>query len=739
MSTYYGYVEREAGDQIDWSVIGSDITKMLQEEVVRREELKSEIDKSTRAYAKTLSEAPTGQHRGASDAVIEFAANAQSARLVQDRLLKSGQLKVKDYLRQRQNLTDGTNTMFAAAKAVQKETAEKIDRMMKDGSGYEMALFKASEGFTNWNNVGAYIDPTSYNVSLGKKIKKETPDGKVYYEMGESPGDYLTVAELYNYATLKMDKIDLEKPMDEIAANIAPVVQTIVKDGKLITVKDATGRILDELKLSGKFNESDVKVVNNFNNALTDAVEELFSNPIENGSIAYDYYGKASNGKNFKFVWTKEEMEASPENIYLEKDPTGGPPTPIFHKGEEDILKKKTKRSIIQRIEQQYLEKTEFKTTLEERKYGADKAKDKRTVQSIMKDWIQLASSASSQDQVNAANQNITGRYSQVASTKQNVVRRIEKDEANNQLTLYFEPQGGGQAVPEKVDLNDPASYIRAVKRVLPLELQNLYTDEQLEKIGFDLWQKDSSGKVGFNRFRSNEGVGQQSVNPADLPYEIGTEDEGYEIKQKIGDRFASFNSSGLFGMGIQNNTEKSEAIAETAQTAIDRFNAGRKIYGERQVNVTSYQEQVGGELKNVFRNDGNAASIGILFDDTKGYSNAIAKFTYNLINMKNGTIKNDAEVRGAFKAFLKEYENALSNDSSIGEDAPYELTISLRGYKYSTAELLDKDGNNAAFNDFIRMVKKMNDSNTQATTTTTTTTQSTSGGATDPFGNPIK
>ena len=62
MSTYYGYVEREAGDQIDWSVIGSDITKMLQEEVVRREELKSEIDKSTRAYAKTLSEAPTGQH-----------------------------------------------------------------------------------------------------------------------------------------------------------------------------------------------------------------------------------------------------------------------------------------------------------------------------------------------------------------------------------------------------------------------------------------------------------------------------------------------------------------------------------------------------------------------------------------------------------------------------------------------------------------------------------------------------
>ena len=225
MSTFYGYAEREAGDQSDWSLIGKEITTMLQTEVDRREKLKTEIDDATRSYGKTLSEAPTGQHRGATDAVIEYAANAQSARLVQDRLLKSGQLKVKDYLRQRQNLTDGTNTMFAAAKAVQKETEEKIERMMKDGSGYEMALFKASEGFTNWNNVAACIDPTSYKVSLGRKVKKETADGKVYYEMGKSPGDYLTAAEMYNYATLKMDKIDLETPLDDIAANMGSVVQ----------------------------------------------------------------------------------------------------------------------------------------------------------------------------------------------------------------------------------------------------------------------------------------------------------------------------------------------------------------------------------------------------------------------------------------------------------------------------------------------------------------------------------
>jgi len=134
MSTYYGYAEREAEDNINWSVVGSDITKMLQEEVTRREVLKKEIDDASRKFGQTLSEAPTGTHKGANDFITGFTGDVSQARLMQDRLLKSGQLKVKDYLLQRANLTDGTKGIFNVAKKFQAEFKRKADRMTQDES-----------------------------------------------------------------------------------------------------------------------------------------------------------------------------------------------------------------------------------------------------------------------------------------------------------------------------------------------------------------------------------------------------------------------------------------------------------------------------------------------------------------------------------------------------------------------------------------------------------------------------
>ena len=56
MSTYYGYAEREAEDNINWSVVGSDITKMLQEEVTRRDTLKKDLDDASREYGQLIEE-----------------------------------------------------------------------------------------------------------------------------------------------------------------------------------------------------------------------------------------------------------------------------------------------------------------------------------------------------------------------------------------------------------------------------------------------------------------------------------------------------------------------------------------------------------------------------------------------------------------------------------------------------------------------------------------------------------
>ena len=218
MSTYYGYAEREAEDNINWSVVGSDITKMLQEEVTRRETLKKDLDDASREYGQTLSEAPTGTHRGANNFITGFAGDASQARLMQDRMLKTGQLKVKDYLLQRANLTDGTKGIFNVAKNFQKEFKRKADRMTKDESAkFEQTLFKMTEGFANFNSSGAYINPTDFRVSIAKKERVKGKDGNYVYKMGDKPQDFFTVNELNTFVSLDMDRFKTSEALDAIA------------------------------------------------------------------------------------------------------------------------------------------------------------------------------------------------------------------------------------------------------------------------------------------------------------------------------------------------------------------------------------------------------------------------------------------------------------------------------------------------------------------------------------------
>ena len=101
--TYAGYVKREVANEIDWSSIGSGISDMLLEERDARETKKKEIDDASR-------------HTGINQFFLDGANSIQEVRLMQDRLLRSGQLRLKDYNVQRQNAIDGTNEMLALVK-----------------------------------------------------------------------------------------------------------------------------------------------------------------------------------------------------------------------------------------------------------------------------------------------------------------------------------------------------------------------------------------------------------------------------------------------------------------------------------------------------------------------------------------------------------------------------------------------------------------------------------------------
>jgi len=111
MATYYKYAERDASSQVNWAEITSNMVNSLKEVEAIRESKRQAIDDATAELSTTLSEAPQGEHSGLNEFAMTYANNAQQMRLMQDQLLKSGQLKLKDYNIGRANLTEGTTQL----------------------------------------------------------------------------------------------------------------------------------------------------------------------------------------------------------------------------------------------------------------------------------------------------------------------------------------------------------------------------------------------------------------------------------------------------------------------------------------------------------------------------------------------------------------------------------------------------------------------------------------------------
>ncbi len=106
--SYYKYAQRQIDSQINWAEIGKTMSETLKDEALGRERLKVQIDQASRQYGETLSDAPTGDYDAGNTFALDYASNAQEYRLMQDRLLRSGQLNLRDYNIGRQNVIGTT-------------------------------------------------------------------------------------------------------------------------------------------------------------------------------------------------------------------------------------------------------------------------------------------------------------------------------------------------------------------------------------------------------------------------------------------------------------------------------------------------------------------------------------------------------------------------------------------------------------------------------------------------------
>ena len=269
MATYYKYAERDASNQVNWSEITSNMVNSLKAAEAIRESKRQAIDEATAELSLTLSEAPQGDHRGLNEFAMTYANNAQQMRLMQDKLLKSGQLSLKDYNIGRANLTQGTTQLFNLGKKYQ---AIYSDRMAKfnngDTSQLDADMLARLEGFANFSNHEAYINPTNGQVSIGKLVEKDV-NGKKVVTMDRTPGSFTTVQQLNFSLSQEINKYQ----MSALDAEVAKFAKTYLK-------ADGYYRTLD-----------DVRQMPEYDKMIDDIVNSQLVIPNSVGSVLKDYVG----------------------------------------------------------------------------------------------------------------------------------------------------------------------------------------------------------------------------------------------------------------------------------------------------------------------------------------------------------------------------------------------------------------------------------------------------------------
>ncbi len=342
MATYYGYAERNAEDQIDWNAVGKSMTDTLNAEQKRRDDLKAQIDKDSFEYGQTLSNSPQGEHKGMNEYSLNYAADAQDYNLMQLRLLKSGKIKLRDYLKGRENIKQGTTQIFDMMKNYQEKYGEYAERAKTGVSGmYEGFLLGEVEGFGNLTSTMPYINPTTGKVSIGKKVPKnpnkpyDANTNPYTVKMSDNPSDFRTVQELAFALSSQVDRFDSAGAIDGIVDNFAKKFDTLKKSGSASTKID------------------DVRNMPNFKKSLDDMIiAEFESNPLNALSALGDFIKYGPDGELIQL--TRNPAEQNDHTLLLvpnPEQPEGGIAMPDFESESGKKLLKHMREKIAESVD----------------------------------------------------------------------------------------------------------------------------------------------------------------------------------------------------------------------------------------------------------------------------------------------------------------------------------------------------------------------------------------------------
>lgn len=313
MSTYYKYAEREADSYVNWAEIGKSMSDMLATENKIREEKKAAIDKESVESGKILLNPPQGDHKGLNQWALEYADTAQQARFMQETLLKSGQLKLKDYMVMRQNTNDDTNNVFSLIEEYNAEYSEKMKRTLNNENQYvESFLMEQMQGFSNFTNHKLYIRPTDGRVFVAEVGE----DGK----MIDDPDTYQSVASLRNRVKTKYDRFDSAASVQAYVDNLGDEIN-VINNLKNKYQRGTSTEILDITKRKNfGMDENDRNTIETFEQAEEKMLMSMLVDPFHVTSILTEEINTAPNGEDYDYSFDKDKVAANENFILVEID-----------------------------------------------------------------------------------------------------------------------------------------------------------------------------------------------------------------------------------------------------------------------------------------------------------------------------------------------------------------------------------------------------------------------------------
>ena len=210
--------------------------------------------------------------------------------------------------------------MFAVAEEYQAAFENAMKRARAGESQYtEQWEMRQVEGLANFKNTRAFIDPTTYKVSIGKMVKNI----EGVYEMSSNPNDFMTVNELRNRLQGQFDKYDLKKGIDEAVSSLGDLEEVVkdyaAREGGLDLVLKKTDAKKGEYALPG-----DEKVIGGYKKWEDDRVKMIMANKIDLQSLVTDFSIRSKDGGQIEPTYDKEVFDNDTTGKYFFLDTSTG-------------------------------------------------------------------------------------------------------------------------------------------------------------------------------------------------------------------------------------------------------------------------------------------------------------------------------------------------------------------------------------------------------------------------------